>query len=440
MKRYLNYVIRYCFNLLPQSFRVRLIRNKFWIPETTWDQRYTIKIADTQEELEEAYRLLHDSYVSMKLMDKQPHGLRCNIYTFLPYTTTLIAKYGREIVGTVTLIKDSQIGLPSDHDYKKENDVYRCQNFKLVEVSALAISEKFRNKGHSASLLLMKYLYNYSGYYMDASMLICAVHPRAEDFYKALFGFEKNGKVIKYDFAKGALAIHLSLGFKDKKLHEEMVAEFFRNNPKYSQPSDPFPERSLKLFWMATDKRFVYPSRREEQVVDPIWNPQLLEYFLFEKTQVYKDFDDESKITFIQIYRHIFDVSALSRIFKIDDLCRYREFRFPISLTAAMSVNGNVMIGKLIDITSEGCFFEFNADISAEEKIELLFRLDGKLHKAVASIVWRNENKQNSRYPFGYGMKFNKSIDEISTLQKSWLSADSASGHDSVAKPLVRKA
>src|SRR4051812_31111604 len=109
-------IFRRYFGYLPESFRHRLLRNSINIP-TIQAGEFTFKIAENREELETAYSLLHDCYVTHRLMKPHPSGLRCSVYSALPYTTTIIALRGEQIVGTVSLIKDSEIGFPSDKEY-----------------------------------------------------------------------------------------------------------------------------------------------------------------------------------------------------------------------------------------------------------------------------------------------------------------------------------
>jgi hypothetical protein len=45
------------------------------------NERLVLKIADTKEELEACFKLLHDAYVSSGFMTPDPSGMRVTIYT-----------------------------------------------------------------------------------------------------------------------------------------------------------------------------------------------------------------------------------------------------------------------------------------------------------------------------------------------------------------------
>lgn len=57
--------------------------------------------------------MLHDAYVDSGFMKPDPSGMRVTIYHALsPTTTTLCAKYDGEVVGTISLIRESALGFP----------------------------------------------------------------------------------------------------------------------------------------------------------------------------------------------------------------------------------------------------------------------------------------------------------------------------------------
>jgi hypothetical protein len=56
--------------------------------------------------------LLHDAYVGSGFMKPHPSGMRVTIYHALPTTTTLCAKYDGQVVGTLSLIRESVLGFP----------------------------------------------------------------------------------------------------------------------------------------------------------------------------------------------------------------------------------------------------------------------------------------------------------------------------------------
>src|SRR6478609_8379282 len=86
---------------MPAPVRFKVYRSMVDIDPAP-DERLVLKIAETREELEACFRLLHDAYVSSGFMKPDPSGMRLTIYHALPTTTTLCAKYDGRVVGTIS--------------------------------------------------------------------------------------------------------------------------------------------------------------------------------------------------------------------------------------------------------------------------------------------------------------------------------------------------
>ena len=67
--------LRKAFSLFPQSIRFAIFRS-FVECDPAPDKRLLLKIAETQEELEQCFSLLHDAYVGAGFMKPAPSGLR----------------------------------------------------------------------------------------------------------------------------------------------------------------------------------------------------------------------------------------------------------------------------------------------------------------------------------------------------------------------------
>ena len=111
LRFYLNQTARKLFSLLPQKSRHNVYRS-FVDCDSSPNKRLVLKIAETKEELEACFKLLHDAYVSSGFMTPDPSGMRVTIYHALPTTTTLCAKFDDQVVGTLSLIRESAIGFP----------------------------------------------------------------------------------------------------------------------------------------------------------------------------------------------------------------------------------------------------------------------------------------------------------------------------------------
>lgn len=397
--------------LMPESYRHQFYRSQVQVPQFALDDNFSIEIARTEEDLESAYRLLHDCYVATKLMTPHASGLRCNLYTFLPHSTVIVAKYNGETVGTVSLIRDSVWGLPSDKDYRNENDRLRKAGHKLVEVSALAVSKDFRNRGNSVSLLLMKYLYNYTYQFLNSDCLVCTVHPRAEDFYKALWHFDRNGKVVEYQFVHGALAVHLSMEVSTAK-QEKIVASY---------PSQDL-DKNLALFVLSEDSRFKYPSRRLGAQIDPVLTPELFEEFCVKKTGVWSTLTAVEQDSLYTLYHGLFGYCNPTLKVKSNVATpMVRDYRIPIEVSAVVHNKDSQFFVKITDLSVGGAFVAWPKDqAEPDSHMMISFKVGDMIVKIKAEVAWKNNGKSHLQ-PYGFGIKFPKAKALEGVALKNWL-------------------
>jgi hypothetical protein len=210
IQRYFHQRLRAALSLLPRALRFALYRS-FVDCDLAPDPRLTLKIAQTKEELEACFRLLHGAYVSSGFMRPDPSGMRVNLYHALPTTTTLCAKFDGSVVGTISLIRESVFGFPLQSIFDLHG--IREKKGRIAEVSALAVDQRFRNTGGSILFPLMKFMYEYCITFFDTRHLVIAVNPNRIEMYESLLLFQRlmENQVDNYDFANGAPAVGASL-------------------------------------------------------------------------------------------------------------------------------------------------------------------------------------------------------------------------------------
>jgi GNAT superfamily N-acetyltransferase len=198
--------MRAAFRLLPRGKRFAIYRS-FVDCDPAPSDSLQLKIADTQEELEACFSLLHDAYVDAGFMVPDPSGMRVTTYHALPTTTTLCAKFDGEVVGTISLIRDSAFGFPLQAIFDLSG--VRAKRGNIAEISALAVHKKFRKTGGAILFPLMKFMYEYCTTFFDTRHLVIAVNPNRIEMYESLLFFERltANVVEKYDFANGAPAV-----------------------------------------------------------------------------------------------------------------------------------------------------------------------------------------------------------------------------------------
>ncbi|APW45112.1 GNAT family N-acetyltransferase [Rhodoferax antarcticus] len=296
--RALNQSLRKLVAFLPRPARFAIYRS-FVECNAQPDRRLVLKIAETQEELQACFRLLHDAYVSSGFMKPDPSGMRVTIYHALPTTTTLCAKYDGEVVGTLSLIRESLFGFPLQAIFDLSQ--VRALKGQIAEVSALAVHPKFRKTGGTILFPLMKFMYNYCTTFFDTRHLVIAVNPNRIEMYESLLFFQRLSEksVDNYDFANGAPAVGAALDLKTAPaLFKQVYAsKTLRRNMHH-------------YFVEAVMPNIVLPTRRYFTTNDPVMTPALLDYFFNQHTQVFAKLDDHKK----QLLHAIYNLSAFQPV------------------------------------------------------------------------------------------------------------------------------
>ncbi len=155
--------------------------------------------AVSREELEQAYRLVYESYVREGYMVRQPSGMRLSVFNALPGTATFVARTGHEVVGSLTVVPDGAMGLPMDEVYHRELQELRDRGRRLAEATMFGAGPFARsNGGLSLLLLLMKRAFDYTRLELGADDLCIAVHPRRSRLYQKRLLFRQFGPERAY--------------------------------------------------------------------------------------------------------------------------------------------------------------------------------------------------------------------------------------------------
>ena len=160
---------------------------------------------------DQAFRLQHDQYVAQGYMDPHASGWRLSTHYALPSTRVFVARSGRRVVATMTLIGDSPLGLPMDDIYADDLRGLRAQRRNLAEVSGLALDPNYSSSGVAILLRLIRIMALYAVQVAHLTDLCIAVNPHHAVFYRKAFDFQDIGGLKQYGKVNGAPAVALRL-------------------------------------------------------------------------------------------------------------------------------------------------------------------------------------------------------------------------------------
>jgi len=181
---------------------------------TAEDKVVSCGIASNAEEIEAAFRLVHNTHLRCGYISAQPHGIKVNVHSALPGTTVFVAKVRGTVVSTLSLIADSPLGLPMEAFYADEVAELRARGGRLGEVSALADRRAEMHRCLNELLALSRMLFCYARSNMGLSDLCIAVNPRHEAYYTGFLKFEHLGRSKTHAAVQGATPVALRLNIE----------------------------------------------------------------------------------------------------------------------------------------------------------------------------------------------------------------------------------
>lgn len=172
---------------------------------------YGITVANTLEDRKRAWRMVYASYLEKGYAEASPEQLWCGLYDALPQTTTFVVTRNDVDVATLTIVFDSDFGLPADQIYRDELDRLRRKGRRLCEVVSLASNENDRRQGIEVLKHLFKLSLHMASKVVDATDFIITVNPHHAAYYERKLLFNRVGDVRSYAKVGGAPAVLLSL-------------------------------------------------------------------------------------------------------------------------------------------------------------------------------------------------------------------------------------
>ena len=233
-----------------------------------------------RDELEAAYKRVYERYHQKGYIDGNRSGLHVSLYNVLPSTVTFVGLEGTEVSATMSLVADSEFGLPMDQVYRAQTDRLRREGRRLVEAIRFAnhtLDSHIRPS--SVLLLLMKRVYDYALHVLDADDICIAVHPRHRPFYERSLLFRSFGPVREYPSVNGneSVAMRVDLNtIRERSRHRTDLQEhFFRSRT-------PLPEL-LKHYVMG---------------------PADLHYFFLQRSNLFKNLTGPQLARLQELYPH----------------------------------------------------------------------------------------------------------------------------------------
>lgn len=177
------------------------------------ERELTCKIASTWEDREAAFRLVYQNYLRKGLIEPNPYEMRVTPYHLLPTTNVFIAQEHGEVICTVTLIGDGDLGLPMESIYPEQVLDARERGFSVGEVSSLAVRGDVEFKAFLPIFVKITRLMAQHARTFGMDQFLIVTHPKHGRFYERFMGFQQIGSATEYPMVRNAPAAAYCLDF-----------------------------------------------------------------------------------------------------------------------------------------------------------------------------------------------------------------------------------
>jgi len=253
------------------------------------DLAVNYSIARELDTIEEAFGLVYQAYTEVGLQAESEAHIRFTKYHLLPTTKVFVAIYrpeltkpeierghindNKKVVGTLTLVIDSRLGLPVEQVCAAEIQQMRDQGAHMAEVIALAIDPQFRR--HNVMMYLYKIMFEYARL-KGLTDICCAVTKRHIEFYRDILLFRPIGQLLPYS-AGNMLEV---------QGHVLNIGKAFGDS-KDTYSTEGFDANVHDFFFAGEIDHHINEG-------DP-WNAAMLDYFIAKKTRFVDTLSDEEK-------------------------------------------------------------------------------------------------------------------------------------------------
>lgn len=169
--------------------------SRFRVPSVS-NSNIVVRQLDDPAEIALTNKLIFDNYVAANYWEANAKNLE-NIFLHSPCRKVIAAFENGQLLGTVSVLLDSPIGLPSDGAQADALQKLRAKGGVVAEISGLAI-DRTKVSDRNVALLLLSYAFQYSYYYLGVDRLVASCIATHARFYETAIGCAKIGGPAHY--------------------------------------------------------------------------------------------------------------------------------------------------------------------------------------------------------------------------------------------------
>lgn len=375
------------FELLPGAIKHKLIRDSIDIDESQL-AGIEIRVARDQQEINQAFKLLYEAYLGNGLMDPKEHELRITKYHCLPTSIIVVAIYEGEVIGTVTHVLDSQLGLPSDSAVDLTS--FRKRGKRIAEISALAVKKGFR-RSHALLFAMTRYMFYYATKYAGVNYWIIGVRSNVATYYQGLFFFNRfKTKKIAHNFVKNSPSYFLYANLNEL---DGLFLKHYSNKPDNKNMYKFYRQKKLQEIGNFDQFKFNLP-------INYCYDKESFENYFREKEKIIESLNQTEKFEVLNAYKEIypefFEVSEVELLTSkhVRNGVRYISF-YEIEILRNINNQDNsitlnkefVSNGHMLNFSRTGFLLKTNQKLNIDESYLIRFPMKYPMERMVSFRV-----------------------------------------------------
>lgn len=155
-------------------------------------QGQVVQVAQSLEQVERAWRLVHDTYAGLGLINPNAHQVHVVPEAVHPAAAVITHEVENQTRATLTVMPDCRAGLPLDCIYPTELAQLRSAGQRLVEIGLLADTSTRATQSAKVIIEMMRHAFWFA--WLHKANIVVGVHPHHVGFYCRYFGFQCFGE------------------------------------------------------------------------------------------------------------------------------------------------------------------------------------------------------------------------------------------------------
>ncbi|MBI4406204.1 MAG: hypothetical protein HY537_18740 [Deltaproteobacteria bacterium] len=335
-------------------------------------------MAETKEEFEQAFRLMHDCNPRAR----HSPGLYLSVFHSLPETRVLIAVREGTVLATLTVIPKNRYGFAMDQAF--DTSAFKRYGARVAEVTGLAFIRELPCKRDAVLFLLFKYLYQSCLTYFGVDCILTTVRLKDCLFYQGVLLFDRMAKAsTRHElFSSQTVGLHLHL--------RECYGRYAELYGTKSRDRDLF-----DYFTSADPALLLSPKKTLRKPTDPNMSPELLDYFFNVQTDFFSKLTERERSLLLGLYNK---KSAYGKVLpKVDSRSKFlyrsdRRYTLPCSGKITLGLGNRVVSIEVHNVSRNGFSASLGEPIRFGDSLSVSIFADGRpVVQLQAYPVWSHE-------------------------------------------------